>query len=192
MEERGMGNGVMAYAVDIDKLVALCGSQDDRMRRAISGRFRERIYRTNDQLGWSNERDEPSVFTAIKHLIMGEEKTLEGAMYGYGFEFIVEFSGQFLDNGLFYPCPSRHLSETVDVELADVGATISMIDLIFGGAPVSFPSPDDFPAIGHWTADQVARNVEPLRAGSSAELKTIAKWLDQAAATGRGVVGFYY
>jgi hypothetical protein len=187
-----MGYGVMAYAVDIDKLVAFCGSGDDRMRRVISGKFREDIYRINDDLGWSNERGEPSVFTAIKHLIMGEEKTLEGTMYGYGFKFIVEFSGRFLDNGPFYPCPSQYLSDTVDVELAGVGATISMSGLIFDGAPVSFPSPDDFPAIGHWTADQVADNVEPLRAGSSTELKTISKWLDQAAATGRGVVGFYH
>lgn len=187
-----MGYGVMAYAVDIDKLVALCGSGDDRMRRVISGKFRADIYRTNDDLGWSNERGEPSVFTAIQHLVMGEEKTLEGAMYGYAFKVIVTFSGRFLDNGPFYPCSSQYLSDTVDVELRDVGATIRMSDLIFGGAPVSFPAPDDFPAIGHWTADEVARNVEPLRTGSSTELKTIATWLDQAAATGRGVVGFYH
>lgn len=187
-----MSYGVMAYAVDIDKLVALCGSGDDRMRRAISGRFRADIQRTNDNLGWSNERGEPSVFTAINHLVMGEEQTLDGAMYGYAFKVIVEFSGRFLDNGPFYPCPSRYLSETVDVELAGVGATIRMSDLVFRGAPVSFPSPDDFPAIGHWTSDQVAANVEPLRAGSSTELKTIAKWLDEATASHRGVVGFYH
>ncbi|MBE1486363.1 DUF7691 family protein [Plantactinospora soyae] len=187
-----MGYGVMAYAVDIDKLVALCGSGDDRMRRVISGKFRNDIYQVNDFLGWSNERGEPSVFTAIKHLVMGEEKSLDGAMYGYGFKFIVEFSGRFLDNGPFYPCPSQYLSDTVDVELAGIGASITMSDLVFGGAPVAFPAPHDFPAIGHWTADQVAQNVEPLRAGSSTELKTIASWLDQAAATGRGVVGFYH
>lgn len=187
-----MGYGIMAYAVDIDKLVTLCGSGDDRMRRAISGRFRERIRASNDFLGWSNERDEPSIFTAIKHLVMGEEKTLEGAMYGYGFKYLVEFSGRFLDNSPFSPCRAYLLSETVDVELAEVGATVRLTDLVFNGAPVSFPAPAEFPAIGHWTAQQVADNVEPLRQGSSTELKTIAKWLDEASATGCGVVGFYH
>ncbi|GHJ42968.1 hypothetical protein Cs7R123_03100 [Catellatospora sp. TT07R-123] len=187
-----MGYGVMAYAVDIDNLVALCGSGDDRMRRAICGRFRSDIQRTNDELGWSNERGEPSVFTAINHLVMGGERTLDGAMYGYGFKVIVEFSGRFLDNSPFYPCPSRHLSDTVDVELAGLGATIRMIDLIFGGAPVEFPAPDDFPAIGHWSAAKVAANVEPLRAAASTEAKTIAGWLDKASAAGRGVIGFYH
>lgn len=187
-----MGYGVMAYSVDIDKLVALCGSGDDKMRRMISGKYRESIYRTNDQLGWSNERGEPSVFTAIKHLVMGEEMTLKGTMYGYGFKYIVEFSGRFLDNGPFCPCSSGYLSDTVDVELAEVGAAVSMSDLIFGGAPVSFPAPDDFPAIGHWTAEQVAGSAESVRSGSSEELKTISTWLDQAAAQGRGVVGFYH
>lgn len=118
-----MGYGVMAYAVDIDGLVKLCGGGDDRARRAVCGRFRSQIQRTNEELGWSNERGEPSVFTAINQLVMGEQRTLSGAMYGYGFKFIVELSGQFLENGRFYPCPSRYLAETVDAELAGLGAT---------------------------------------------------------------------
>ncbi|BCJ76315.1 hypothetical protein CS0771_58590 [Catellatospora sp. IY07-71] len=187
-----MGYGVMAYAVDIDKLVALCGSGDDRTRRAVSGRFRDRIQRLNDDLGWSNERGEPSVFTAINHLVLGEQPTLDGAMYGYAFKFLVEFSGRFLDNRPFYPCRSHYLSDTIDPELAALGAGIRMSGLIFGGAPVAFPSPDDFPAIGHWTAAQVAADAERLREASTIELKTISGWLDEAAATGRGVVGFYH
>lgn len=66
-----------------------------------------------------------------------------------------------------------------------------MTDLVFNGAPVAFPAPDDFPSIGHWTAAQVAANVEPLRAAAGAECKAVARWLGEAAAAGRGVVGFY-
>lgn len=187
-----MGYGVMAYSVDIDGLVALCGGGDDRMRRVISGKYREDIYRANDELGWSNERGEPSIFMAINHLVLGQEMTLPGVMYGYAFKYIVEFSGPFLDNGPFYPCSSQYLSDTVDAELAEVGATVRMSDLIYGGAPVSFPSPEDFPLIGYWSAEQVAESVEPVRVGAGEELKTIGKWLDQSAARGRGVVGFYH
>ena len=67
-----------------------------------------------------------------------------------------------------------------------------MDDLIFGGAPVSFPPPDDFPAIGYWSAENVAANVEPLRAGTTDEVRTVAKWTAQAAAAGWGIVGFYH
>lgn len=191
MKRYGMSYGVMAYLVDFDKLVALCGSGDDQTRRMISGRFRERISRLNTDLDWSNERGEPSVFEAIRHLVMGDEKTLDGAMYGYGFKFVVEFLGRSLDNAPFYPCSSDHLS-AVDAQLAEVGASIRMTGLVFGGAPVSFPHPDDFPSIGHWNPAQVAQGVEPLRAGTSNELRTIAKWLDQTATADQGIVGFYH
>ncbi|GLZ78116.1 hypothetical protein Afil01_29230 [Actinorhabdospora filicis] len=187
-----MGYGVMAYSVDIDGLVALCSSGDDRMRRVISGKARESIYRTNDELGWSNERGEPSVFMAINHLVLGQEMTLPGVMYGYAFKYIVEFSGRFLDNGLFYPCSSEYMTDTVDVELAELGATVRMNDLIYGGAPVSFPTPEDFPLIGYWSAQQVAESVEPVRAGTGEHTKAIGTWLDQSAAQGRGIVGFYH
>ncbi|MEV4513240.1 hypothetical protein AB0K00_30225 [Dactylosporangium sp. NPDC049525] len=187
-----MGYGVMAYRVDIDKLSALCGSGDNQMRRVICGRFRTDIARLNDDLDCSNDRGAPSVFTAIEHLVMGGDKTLPGHLYGYGFKYMVEFSGRFLNNEHFYPCPSSYLDSTVDPALKATGAGITMSDLIFRGAPVDFPSPDDFPAIGYWTADEVAAAAEPLRAGTTDEVRAIAAWTADAAAERKGIVGFYH
>jgi hypothetical protein len=187
-----MGYGVMAYAVDIDAVQTLCGSGDDQRRRAICGRFRDDIARLNDDFDLSNDRGADNLFTAIGQLVMGGEKTLDGYLYGYGFKYIVEFFGRFLDNRPFYPCPSSYLSEQVDPAIEATGATLRMSDLIFAGAPVPFPPPDDFPAIGYWTADDVAVNVEPLRAGTTDEVRTVAGWTAQAAADGRGIVGFYH
>ncbi|MEV4133206.1 hypothetical protein AB0J72_13685 [Dactylosporangium sp. NPDC049742] len=187
-----MGYGVMAYRVDIDRLAALCGSGDNQARRAICGRFRTDIARLNDDLDCSNDRGEPSVFTAIEHLVMGGDKTLPGHLYGYGFKYMVEFSGRFLDNSLFYPCPSSYLDSTVDPALKATGATITMSDLIFRGAPVSFPSPDDFPSIGYWTAAAVAAAAEPLKAATTDEARAVAAWTATAAAEQKGIVGFYH
>ncbi len=75
----------MVYSVDINKLTGLYESGNDTVRRSISGRFRQRITRLNDNFGLSNERGEPSIFEAIRHIIMGGEKTLPGFAYGYGF-----------------------------------------------------------------------------------------------------------
>lgn len=187
-----MGYGVMAYRVDIDRLRTLCGSGDNQARRAICGRFRTDIARLNDDLDCSNDRGAPSVFTAIEHLVMGGDKTLPGHLYGYGFKYMVEFSGRFLNNGPFYPCPSSYLESTVDPALRATGAAISMSDLIFRGAPVDFPSPDDFPAIGYWTAAEVAAAAGPLQSGTTEEVRTVAAWAASAAAEDKGVVGFYH
>ena len=182
----------MAYAVDIDAVRAVCGSGDEQRRRAICGRFRADIARFNDEFELSNDRGADNVFTAIGHLIAGGEKPLEGYLYGYGFKYIVEFFGRFLDNGPFHPCSSSFLSQQVDPAIEATGATLRMEDLIFAGAPVAFPPPDDFPAIGYWSAEDVAASVEPLRAGTSDEVRTIASWTAEAAAAERGIVGFYH
>jgi hypothetical protein len=187
-----MGYGVMAYRVDIDKLRALCGSGDNQMRRVICGRFRADITRLNDDLDCSNDRGAPSVFTAIEHLVMGGDKTLPGHLYGYGFKYIVEFSGRFLNNSHFYPCPSSYLDSTIDPALKATGAGITMSDLIFRGAPVDFPSPDDFPSIGYWTADEVAAAADPLRTGTTDEVRAVAAWTAEAAVEHKGIVGFYH
>jgi hypothetical protein len=182
----------MAYAVDIDQLVTLCGSGDNARRRAICGRFREDISRSNDSLGCSNERGAPSIFTAIEHLVMGSPLTLQGHLYGYGFKYIVEFFGRFLDNSDFYPTSFDHVQQTVDPALAEIGATLRMSDLLFRGAPVTFPRPDDFPVIGYWKADEVAQNADVLRSGTTRELQSLARWLEQARAERRGIVSFYH
>jgi hypothetical protein len=97
------------------------------------------------------------------------------------------------NNGPFYPCPSSYLSDTVDPAIRATGADLGMSDLIFGGAPVTFPTPDDFPAIGHWTTAEVAAADEPLRAaGADAieEVRTVAGWVTYATDRSQGIVGF--
>jgi hypothetical protein len=187
-----MGYGVMAYAVDIDTVTAQCGSGDNQLRRAVCGRFRADISRSNDEFDLPGDRGAPNIFTAIEHLIMDGEKTLDGYLYGYGFEYIVRFSGQFLANNPFYPCPSQYLTDTVDPDLKATGATLRMDDLIFRGAPVPFPAPGDFPAIGYWTADEVASNATSVQSGTSEKVRTVAAWAALAADRSQGIVGFYY
>ena len=99
-----MSYGLMAFSVDSDHHNRTIDSGDDGKLREICGRFKRAITSTNNQLDWSNERGEPGVFEAIRHLVMRDPKTLPGAMYAYGYKHIVEYHGRFLDNSTLYPC----------------------------------------------------------------------------------------
>ena len=190
-----MGYGLMVYAVDLDVVTAACGSGDDTIRRMISGRFRRDIYSTNDQLGWSNDRGADSVFEALRHLIMGsDDMRLPGAMYGYAYKYIIEHHGRFLDNDRFMPARHSWVSEEVQPQLAAAGVALDLDDLYFGGAPVSFPSPDDFPGFGCWRRDAIAAALPILNAASglSPELQQIKAWLARAASENRDLVAFYH
>jgi hypothetical protein len=187
-----MGYGVMAYSVDIDAVVAFCGSGDDQKRRVICGKNRPDITRFNEDFDLSNDRGADNLFTAIGHLVMGGEKTLDGYLYGYGFKYIVAFFGRYLDNGPFYPCPSTYIHDHIDPVIKATGAPISLTGLIFDGAPVSFPMPADFPGIGYWSAEECAASVEPLRTGTTDEVRKLAEWTAAASTAGRGIIGFYH
>jgi hypothetical protein len=189
-----MGYGLMVYSVDISKLISICGSRNDALRRSILGRFKRDIVSTNEQLGYSNERGEASVFMAIQHLIMDDAKTLDGALYAYGLEYIIRFFGKFLDNNLFYPCSIDFLTEEINNHLKSANATLDMGDLIFRNSPISFPSPDDFPFYGYWRPEVVKVNIEPLNAHSAKtpELEAIQEWLKDADSKGEGIFAYYY
>jgi len=190
-----MGYGLMVYAVDLDAVTTACGSGDDKVRRMISGRFRRDIYATNDQLGWSNDRGADSVFEAIRHLIMGaDDMRLPGAMYGYAYKYIIELHGRCLSNDRFMPARHAWVSDEIQPQLAAAGVALKLDDLYFGGAPVRFPSPDDFPGLGYWRRDAIAaaRPILSAATGLSPELEQIKDWLSRSAAEETDLVGVYH
>ncbi|MEL6179066.1 MAG: hypothetical protein AAFS10_08935 [Myxococcota bacterium] len=190
-----MGYGLMVYSVDFDALLAAIGSGDNGIRRAISGRYKRDINRLNDNLGWSNERGEPSVFEAIRHLIMGDAKTLPGAMYGYGYKFIVEFYGQFLNNANYCPCSLSFMEEHRDPAMEALGLSVRVSDLGLCSAPIDFPFPNGFPGFGYWSPEEVSTAADTLSTHTSQlseEMEDIRGWLQTAQRQGHGIIGFYH
>lgn len=184
----------MVYSLDFDAHRAVMGSGNERMRRVISGRFRQDLQHLNDSFGWSNERGADNSFEAVRHLVMGDDKRLPGVMYGYAYKYIVEFQGRSLPNDHFYPCSSSYQEDELQPQLDALGVDLNLLDLNFGGPVVSFPLPDDFPGIGHWTLEAVreARPLMDAAEGLSPAMQQVRGWLRRADELGHGIVGFYH
>jgi hypothetical protein len=187
-----MSSGLMVYAVDIDKLLAVCGSGDRRVRQTINERARPRIAQLEADFG------KASITTAINHFIDGEDRTLDGVVYSYAYNVMVDYYfGEFLDNSYFYPGwynGSAEKSKRIDADLEAAGASVRLKDLDALGAPIAFPHPEDFPGYGWWSTEMVSVSLPALRAcaAKSSELQAIWRWLERAAGKNQGIVGFVF
>jgi hypothetical protein len=191
-----MSYGLMVYAVNIDQVQSACGGGDMALYEQIIDQFRTEIAALNQSFDLqSYHQTDPSIFEGIRHLIMGQAKTFEGYIYGYGLEYIVRHFGQPLNNALFYPCSFECLSTTIGDRLAGV----SIGNLMTGGLIPGVSSFGDFPIYGHLKAAEVANAAAQLKHvladyadREMDELAFIAAWMQYAADRQEGLVGYYY
>jgi hypothetical protein len=184
-----MSYGLMVYAVDFEKLKGALGSGDDKIRRSICGRFKQRLA----QLGEDSATPEDG-FEAVRHLIMGGQKTLPGYLYGYAYECIVDFYGRALDNACFMPCSHGYLEE-LEQQLQQSGVKLGLMDFVYyHKASIELPAPDDFPGYSYWTPAAVLENLPILQAyaGKTEADRMVLSWLEYTASRGEGIVGFWY
>lgn len=191
-----MGRCLEVYSIDERKLEEAVGHGDDKLRRMISGRFRTQIQSANDWSGWSNERGAPSVFEAIRELIMGSKQSIEDQMvYYYAYKFIVRFLGEPLDNSKFCPHRGDYLEEIQDLLRAH-NATLSLDELTYGGAlPGLKITPQFFAEVGYgYIPREVILNDEQvLSLGGRQQdpLDQIYGWLLHAKQREHVLVGFF-
>lgn len=191
-----MGYGLMGYAVDVEGLQRFVGSQDEKTRRMICGRFRGEMQRLDDSFSYAPE---PSTRDAIYRIVHGEAKPGAAFKYAYAFKLIVEHFGRHLPNGALYPIRGEYM-DAVDGALSAGGVTaISLSGLSYGGFPVELPRPDDFPGTGYLTAAQVVEADDQLRAMADPAdpevldaVQDLRAWTREARAKGWGIVAFYH
>ena len=195
-----MSYGLMVYRVKAARITSLYGSKDVDLLKRITGWSLEN-FATNEEKVERLRAEAESYFDyqphpiwAVRDLIMGRKMTFSGAEYGYGYEYLMGQLGSLLNNSLFYPMSFEYAEAELDPELEAAGTSLRMSSLLFGGALISFPPPDDFPAFGYWSAEKVASSVAPLQAYSSTrpEIAAIRKWCEAAASKGQTIVGFYH
>lgn len=191
-----MGYNVQAYAVDLEKLRGLVGSNDEALIGAICDKYDRELSGIDDIDG-----TEPSARAAVAALIQARMDDGEvNFKYGYALELVCRELGQWL--------PNQHWSamhgewfDSVDDAFADLGGKSKLCsDVFWSGPPVDLPFIDDFPAIGTVPADRVAPLLGELEAAlakarpsqETSSLRELCEWLRVAQREGGGVVTFYY
>ncbi|MDI1448559.1 hypothetical protein [Polyangium sp. 6x1] len=197
-----MSYGLTIYAVKFDKLKPVFGSGDDKLRRQICGRFKERLAGQADWFKTEIAGGAPTPFDAVKALIMGTvpEKG-HGFMYAYGYERIVEHFGRYLDSNAFSSIRWAFMEEVETAwKSSGLDEVLPFSDLYCSKALCKFPPPDDFPNHGYWSPEQVVAGNKlfaetEIRAETDYVRDAILsarRWVKEASAKGEGIVAFYY
>lgn len=190
-----MGQCLEVYSVSRAALNQLINSGNDAARRQISGRSRRGIEKISEWYKWSTARGEQTVFEAIRHLVMDDERTLdEHLMYHQAYKFIVEPNATSLSNNEFCPFRGDYLGD-INTELKEAGCTLDMYKLAWGGAPAEFRIPTRYEDVGtgHWDEASIASNLPILNQNEelSAPLLAIRDWLTNAHGHQNILVGFH-
>jgi hypothetical protein len=181
-----MSYSLSPYQVDLDALRRAVGSRDESLL-AVMVADDPRLAEPEKA---GRTRREIPLGRALRHLVMGEP-AVEGSahQYGYALEALCKHLGGSL--------PS---AEWAGVSWFALEAT-GLDGLMTGaGPPVTLPPIEDFPAIGHLGADEVAeRAASPARdrpGGVDPEylplIDEFQGWLRTAASGRNGLVFFYY
>ena len=149
-----MSYGLSLYLVDLAKLHGAVGSGDDKLRRMIGGRFKDRLAHDDEYFASEIEAGAPTRYEAVRAVIEGGPFDKKHAFqYGYAFRTICEFYGRPLFNNHFSPFRGNWL-EIVDEGLAALGITaVHVTDFMYGTPPSPIPS-DDLPTYGEWSPAQ--------------------------------------
>jgi len=175
--------------IDLEKLCEAVGSRDESLITAVLGPEPNEL-----KDAWETDEDAEvegafTPDTPLRHLVMGQPLIEEaGSEYGYALMRLCEHLGEMIPPDLW--CGVRWMAIT-DGGLEDL--------LTKTGSPVPIPE-RDFPAIGHWTAKEVADKVAQLGDShltcDSDDLQELLDeyegWLRAAAAKGKAIVFFYY
>jgi hypothetical protein len=177
------------YIVDIPRLEAVIGSQDTSVVEAVMENNPEEFDIDEDEFD-DEEEGELTIATALRHLIMGEEKDPEEAhQYGYAFAEICDCFGELqlcqMWNGVRW-------SAVEQCGLEDL--------LTKTGPPVQLPPNSDGPAIGHIRRGEVGQYLQAARdrltKTQDSEIHDLLveyiDWLEAAQRKGLDIVFFYH
>src|SRR5947209_7238600 len=202
-----MSTTLTVYVVPLDQLARVPGSGDRDLADTMgieSPAWFARIDELADPDPDPDEDDQtvPTCLEALRRIVEGVARGSvpghHGYVYGYAIEALCGHLGEELENVASISGSSDWVDE-IDRFLGEVEVPLSLTDLVFGGSPVPIPEPDDCPAIGWWSPEQIARAVGPLRnvyVGDPNDdpgwtVLQIRRWVEQAAGRpGHALVGF--
>ncbi len=199
-----MSSSITVYVVSFDQLARVRGSGDRALVNSVVASS-EYLFSQVDAMNDNPDPDDdpiPTCREALTRFVNGDDlgkvPRSHGYVYGYALEGLCSYLGEALE-----PISSISRSgawiETIDRFLVELEVPLSLTDLVFGGSPIPIPEPNDCPAIGRWSPEQVARALRPLRGvlveepedDPGSTLLLVRGWVEAAAGQpGSGLVGF--
>jgi hypothetical protein len=196
-----MSYALTVYLVPKDRLHAVFGKNDAALFEEARTHLADRLANYDQQM------DAPDLDTydvdlshadALREIFTGQfTPYVNGARYGWAFECLCKFLGEPLSNRGFSPCKFEWY-ETLDRYLQQHQVSLRFSDLI-GDLPLPIPRADDWPCVGHWTADHAAARQQLATLAQSVEdsdakesFKTESEWLARLADQSNNIiVGFH-
>jgi len=147
-----MGYSHMFYALDVDALQKIYGSNDQELLAELLQSQADDIHGNDgffeDEI---EDGDLPNTETAIRQIFEGNpQMDAEGAMYGYALKIICEHLGEMIWGG--------------EYGVADVSDHPYDSMLVKSGMPFELPEPSDFPMIGYLPLEQIEAEIEMAEA----------------------------
>lgn len=195
-----MSLSLSLYVVDPDAVQAVVGSGDIRTRRAIGGRFKREMAQDDDYFADRIEEGAPTRYEALTAVVDGGPFVREHAFqYGYAYRMIADFHGRRLYSNNFSPFRFGWLAR-VDEGLAALGVRAVTVSEFGYGLPDPLPD-TDLPGHGVWTPPVCTTALDQYNAADPAAFAALdpevreavedcGAWLNEAVASGRGIVGF--
>jgi hypothetical protein len=155
-----MSTAVYVYSVPVDQLRAAPGSKDEELLDAALDL--EGFFETIDEIAENFDDDDergrpPECAAAYRQIVNGEPYADDfGYVYGYAYEGLCMALGAETERSWTQIARSYDWFREIDAALAALGVGLKVTDLVGRGALIDIPTPDDFPALGWWTADEVA------------------------------------
>src|SRR5262249_10296847 len=147
-EGEGMSTAVYVYSVPVDRLRDVQGSKDKKLltaARKLKGFF-DTIDEIAEDLFDDEDEKPPSCATAYKQIVNGEEFDKEyGYVYGYAYEGLCRVLGAETKESWTAISQSYDWFEDIDKELAKLQIKLKVTDLLYRGAVLDIPKPEDFP-----------------------------------------------
>lgn len=149
--------------IDIEKLESVVGSKDPAVLEAIVADGPEVFEDGEDEL----EEDELSLATALRQLIMGEEKDPDEAhQYGYAF---IQICNYLADE----PLECDYWGGVRWAAIEECG----LVDLLEKtGAPVDLPPIDDFPVLAHIRRNEIDTYLQAAKSGGTCGTSPFSVW----------------
>lgn len=196
-----MGYGIMPFSVKLARVERAFGSRDAALAAEVTGAF-EAIFEQDDCE--EDDEGEPTLEEALHEVVEGRPlREGYGHKYGHVLKLLCWHFGEHLPNAHF-SAMHHDWADQVDGELIGAGVPEEAFGLkrhlMYRGAPVAIPEPDDFPFIGYLKAAEVGPALRALRAADFAELspevrdavEELRGWLEACSRGAFDLVSFYH